>query len=227
MVHDMIEVEKMGKPAVPIVSGRFEGDAIASSRAFGMPGLRFVMVPRIYRNLSDEESLSQTEPAFDSLVETLTTNSEEDLQLDTGASTAVERFEGDDRYDAVLRMNEEYTNRDWGDSLPLFTATQSAVDELLKGTNLPPDHVVCDMPPRFRTRHGGKDSDQRGDGGRQARAYAGDHWGRESPVSDGHPGWQVASDVYQSPRPPSRGERSHGQRHRHQLQVGVRTGALE
>ena len=29
MVHDMIEVEKMGKPGVPIVSGRFEGDAIA------------------------------------------------------------------------------------------------------------------------------------------------------------------------------------------------------
>ena len=51
MVHDMIEVEKMGKPGVPIVSGRFEGDAIASSRAFGMPELQFVVVPRIYRNL--------------------------------------------------------------------------------------------------------------------------------------------------------------------------------
>ena len=41
---------------------------------------------------------------------------------------------------------------------------KSAVDELVKGTNLPRDHVVCDMPPRFRTRHGGKDSDQRGHG---------------------------------------------------------------
>ena len=40
MVHDMIEIEKMGKPGVPIVSGRFEGDAIASSRAFGMPELQ-------------------------------------------------------------------------------------------------------------------------------------------------------------------------------------------
>ena len=33
MVHDMIQIEKMGKPAIPIVSGRFEEDAIASSRA--------------------------------------------------------------------------------------------------------------------------------------------------------------------------------------------------
>ena len=60
----MIEVENMGKPAVPIVSGRFEGDAIASARAFGMPGLQFVIVPRIYRNLALEECVRQTEPAF-------------------------------------------------------------------------------------------------------------------------------------------------------------------
>jgi hypothetical protein len=49
MVHDMIEVETMGKPAVPIVSGRFEGDAIASARTFAMPGLRFILVPRCTR----------------------------------------------------------------------------------------------------------------------------------------------------------------------------------
>ena len=68
----MIAVERMGKPAVPIISGRFEGDAIASSRAFGMPALRFVVVPRIYRNLSPAESISNTEPAFDDLVGMLT-----------------------------------------------------------------------------------------------------------------------------------------------------------
>jgi len=35
----MVEIEKMGKPAVPIVSGRFEEDAIASARAFAMSDL--------------------------------------------------------------------------------------------------------------------------------------------------------------------------------------------
>ncbi len=74
MIHDMIELENMGKPAVPIISGRFEGDAIASSRAFGMPGIQFVVVPRIYRNLSKEESIAQTEPAFEDIVTSLTTN---------------------------------------------------------------------------------------------------------------------------------------------------------
>ena len=73
----MIEIEKMGKPAVPIVSGRFEEDAIASSRAFAMPDLQFVIVPRIYRNLALDECVRQTELAFDELVSTLTSDTDE------------------------------------------------------------------------------------------------------------------------------------------------------
>ena len=145
----MIEVEKMGKPAVPIISGRFEGDAIASARAFGMPGLQFVIVPRIYRNLTPEESIANTEPSFDDLVQMLTAEADVDGQSDGVDIAGVLRFEGEDRLDALLRMNEEYLRRDWGDGFPLMAATREAVDELLKGTGLPPDHVVCDMPPGF------------------------------------------------------------------------------
>ena len=145
----MIEVERMGVPAVPIISGRFEGDAIASSRAFGMPALRFVIVPRIYRNLSPEESIRNTEPAFDDLVRTLTADADGDAQVDGGTAEEIHRFEGEDRLDTALRMNDEFLTRDWGDGFPLMPPTRSAVDELLTGTSLPPDHVVCDMPPGF------------------------------------------------------------------------------
>ena len=65
MIHDMIELEKMGRPAVAIVSGRFESDAVASSRAFGMPDLQWVVVPRIYRNLEPELCKSQTDRITD------------------------------------------------------------------------------------------------------------------------------------------------------------------
>ena len=145
----MIEIEKMGKPAVPIVSGRFEGDAVASSRAFAMPDLQFVLVPRIYRNLAIEECVSQTELAIDDIVRVLTTAGDDNARTRVAVTGGVERFEGDDRHDAVLHMNEEFINRDWGDGFPLLPATQEAVEELLKGTNLPPDHLVCDMPPGF------------------------------------------------------------------------------
>ena len=101
----MIEIEKMGKPAVPIVSGRFEGDAVASSRAFAMPDLQFVLVPRIYRNLAIEECVSQTELAIDDIVRVLTTAGDDSARTRVAITAGVERFEGDDRHDAVLHMN--------------------------------------------------------------------------------------------------------------------------
>ena len=145
----MIEIEKMGKPAVPIVSGRFESDAIASARAFAMPELRFVVVPRIYRNLAIEECIRQTEHAADDLVRVLSPDADQADRTSSADTTALERFEGDDRYDAVERMNREFIMRDWGDAFLLHPATQEAVDRLLTGTDLPPDHLVCDMPPGF------------------------------------------------------------------------------
>ena len=129
----MIEVEKMGKPAVPIVSGRFEDDAIASSRTFGMPDLQFVIVPRIYRNLADDLCVSQTEDVIDDLIATLTTESDQVSQNINDEATL--RFEGEDRYDAVQKMNQQFTARDWSDALPILPPTREAVDKLIEGTN--------------------------------------------------------------------------------------------
>ena len=93
----------MGKPAVPIVSGRFEDDAIASSRTFGMPDLQFVVVPPIYRNLADDLCVTQTEDVIDELINTLI---QDGGQKDSSSSTdETLRFEGSDRYEAVLRLN--------------------------------------------------------------------------------------------------------------------------
>jgi|TARA_B100000959_G_scaffold9718_3_gene9791 hypothetical protein len=147
MCHDMIEVEKMGKPAVPIVSGRFEDDALASSRTFGMPDLQFVIVPRIYRNLADDLCVSQTEDAIDDLIASLTSDETQAAQSESDES--ILRFEGEDRYDAVLKMNQEFTGRDWSDALPIWPPTREAVEKLIEGTNLNADDVVCDMPPGF------------------------------------------------------------------------------
>ena len=144
----MIEIEKTGKPAIPIVSGRFEEDAIASSRAFAMPDLQFVIVPRIYRNLAIDLCVSQTEAAFDDIVEVLTVD-QGHSRRERDSTTATERFEGEDRWDAIMKMNEQWLLRDWGDSLVLYPPTPEAVDELVAGTGLDRDDLVCDMPPGF------------------------------------------------------------------------------
>ena len=116
----MIEIEKTGKPAIPIVSGRFEEDAIASSRAFAMPDLQFVIVPRIYRNLAPELCVSQTEAVIDDIIEVLTVDKAHGRR-ERDTATTVERFEGDDRWDAILRMNEQWLDARLGrlaDSAP-------------------------------------------------------------------------------------------------------------
>ena len=146
MVHDMIVVEKMGKPGVAIVSGRFESDAVASSRAFGMPDLQWVVVPHIYRNLDPETCRTQTEDAIDDIIASLTSSIDARQQTE---QTDTRRYEGEDRHDAIMRMNQEFINEDLGDGLLLHPPTAEAVAEMLTGTNLPPDHEVCDMPPGF------------------------------------------------------------------------------
>ena len=61
----------------------------------------------------------------------------------------VQRFEGEDRWDAILKMNEQWLMRDWGDSFVLHPPTAEAVDELIAGSNLDADELICDMPPGF------------------------------------------------------------------------------
>ncbi len=143
----MIELEKVGRPAVALVSGRFEEDAVASSRAFGMPDLQWVIVPRIYRNLEPELCISQTEDVIDELIGSLTSSiGERDSGIDTKNTRT---YEGADRHDAILKMNDEFILEDLGDGLMLHPPTEEAVKEMLTGTRLPPDQVVCDMPPGF------------------------------------------------------------------------------
>lgn len=142
----MIVVEKMGKPGVAIVSGRFDSDAVASSRAFGMPDLQWIVVPHIYRNLDPETCRTQTEDAIDDLISSLTSSIDAREQVE---AVDTRRYEGEDRYDSILKMNQEFINEDLGDGLFLHPATSEAIAEMLTGTNLPPDHVVCDMPPGF------------------------------------------------------------------------------
>ena len=217
----------MGRPAVPIVSGRFEGGAIASSRAFGMPTLRLVIVPRIYRNLSPEESLRNTEPAFDDLVPTLTVDADGDAHGDGAEAAEVKRFEGEDRLDAVLRMNEDYLSRDLGDGFPLLPATRSAVDELLKGTGLPPEHVVCDMPPGFGIATVEKIAINAAAAGAKPGAHARDIRGCEGAFADWRSRREVSTHVHESASSTSGSKRAYGQGAGPQCQVGPRAGVLD
>lgn len=115
-----------------------------------MPNISHVVIPGIMRNLTTEETIQQTQQAFSALIQELTTNRSGQGNATTKVTARapeVERFEGEDSLDAVNIMNRKYLDRDWGDGFPLIPATAPAVERMLKGTSLPPEHILCDLPP--------------------------------------------------------------------------------
>jgi len=46
-------------------------------------------------------------------------------------------------------FNRFFYKRGWGDGLPLLPPTEDAVREMLAGTDLPPEHVVAKIEPRY------------------------------------------------------------------------------
>ena len=110
-----------------------------------MPDLQYVVVPWIYRNLDATRVLEQTDGAFDAVVRELTSLRPSVDRRVEGADR--ERFKGSDQLEALESMNQEFLGRDWGDGFPLLPPTTEAVERLLTGTCLAPDHVLCDVAP--------------------------------------------------------------------------------
>ncbi len=149
MVHDMVEMEKAGVPTATVLSDGFQNDAAASAKAFGMAEVRYTVVPKVYNNITVEEAVAQTDPVIDDVIELLTTPGDghaleeaKDISRD-----GVESFQGADQFGALERFDAEYLDRDWGDGFPLIAPTQERVEAMLRGTTLPPDEVVCVLPP--------------------------------------------------------------------------------
>ena len=69
----MVDLEKAGIPTIQILSHGFEEDAEASAKAFGLATIRYVVVPKVYRNLPPDECIEQTDPIIDDLIPPITT----------------------------------------------------------------------------------------------------------------------------------------------------------
>ena len=69
----MVALEKAGVPTATILSEGFQDDAYASAKAFGLGDIKFTVVPKVYNNITVEESIAQTDPVIDDIVKILTT----------------------------------------------------------------------------------------------------------------------------------------------------------
>ena len=57
-----------------------------------------------------------------------------------------EQIEIPDDHEAVQSL---YLKRGWSDGLPIVPPTPQRVEAMLAATNLPPDHVITEIPPNW------------------------------------------------------------------------------
>jgi len=71
-VHDIVDLEIRGIPAMFVASSEFRQAAIAQSTALGMPGAQGVFIPHPIQDRTDIEMVAYANEAFDDIVAAVT-----------------------------------------------------------------------------------------------------------------------------------------------------------
>jgi hypothetical protein len=111
-----------------------------------MPGVRVLGTTIACESTVAEDIRTGIDGVLDQIVAALTeplTEEEKNPQIKDTAEPRI-AFKGN-----LQAVNEFYYRKGWGDGLPILPPTEAAVAEMLKGTDLPPDHVVTKLIPRM------------------------------------------------------------------------------
>ena len=111
-----------------------------------MPGVRALGTTILCESTDAENIRTGIDEVLDDIIGALTnplTDEEKSPKIRTETEPKI-AFKG--TYDQV---NQFYYRKGWGDGLPITLPTQARVDEMMKGTDLSPDHVVTKLIPRM------------------------------------------------------------------------------
>ncbi len=144
--------EKRGKPCVMLSDKDFVGTTIRGAACRGVAHLRYVLteikdlsfIPVLDRGFIDREITPQLEAHLDEIVQALTVplTEEERTPVYKDNTLAGETFTG-----TLDELNALFYHHGWTNGAPIVPPTREAVDEMLRGTDLPPEHVVAKLPP--------------------------------------------------------------------------------
>ena len=122
-----------------------DGRSAASNK--GVPVLRIVAETVPCECSVEEDAEAGIRLALARIIEALTkslTAEEESPKTKQREQPSRTVFKGN-----LEEFNRFFYKRGWGDGLPLLPPTDVAVREMLAGTDLPPDHVVASIEPRY------------------------------------------------------------------------------
>jgi len=144
-LYDTIFAEQHNKPAVALVNHGFVHDARSAAASKGVPGARFVLTNIPCECTVEEKIASGVQEVLGDVVAALTMPLKAEELVPAPRPTEVTRgavFSGD-----LAEVQRFFYKRGWTDGLPITPPTREAVDEMLRGTDLPPDCVVGKMIP--------------------------------------------------------------------------------
>jgi len=124
----------------------FVNDAHSAASGKGMPGVRVLGTSIACESTVAEDIKSGIDDVFEEIIAELTrplTEEENPPQINVETPPRI-AFKG--TYEEV---NQFFYRNGWGDGLPIVPPSEAAVEEMMKGTDLPPNHVVAKIIPRM------------------------------------------------------------------------------
>ena len=144
-----IAAEVMGIPSVMIAAPGFVKQAKSTAATAGIGILRVAEYPGSFASHTREELLENTrEVLWPQVKQALTTPfTKEEFQSASPASFDDLASDLSGTFEDIQRI---FRDSGWTDGLPIIPPTKTAVAEFLKFTDLPPDHVIGEIPPAQR-----------------------------------------------------------------------------
>ena len=122
-----------------LVNEGFVHDAHSAASGKGMPGVRVVGSPIACESTVAEDIRSGIDKVLNELIAGLTkplTEEEKSPQIKVEKQPRI-AFKGN-----LREVNEFFYRKGWGDGLPILPPSETAVAEMLEGTDLPADRVT-------------------------------------------------------------------------------------
>ena len=146
-------VEKLGKPLVIMVQNEFEGVLKTAADFRGIPAIRYVVhdipdlayldkvdKPIYLQNVLPQKVAAVLDDVVDRLTAPLTPEETEPKKKQELPRILIEG--------SLEEVNKFFYQRYLSYGMPIIPPTEEAVNRMMEGTDLPPDHVVGLIPPK-------------------------------------------------------------------------------
>lgn len=147
-------MERLGKPTAMLVVPRTYSTAIRGCRAMSVPSVRTfqydVTVDKINGHVDDAATAKAMAPDLERLCDQLVGALTDPLTPEEQSPTLPDQSYATGTYTGTAQeISRLFYRNGWTNGAPIDMPTREAVDEMLRGTDLPADYVVGHIPPKM------------------------------------------------------------------------------